>query len=116
MIPAVKSARNRGEDPGLSFYRDKTGLEIDLIREYQRYLYALEIKAGICNFSPMICNLAPVMTAEGEPGGLIQCGKATGLSVQEGGARRERKPLRLRGGGTAGGKRAAEAPQGRRES
>jgi len=36
VIVAVKSAYNRGESPRLSIYRDKSGLYIDLIREYQR--------------------------------------------------------------------------------
>ncbi len=43
---AFKAAYNRGASPQLSFYRDKSGLEIDLIREYQRRPFAMEIKAG----------------------------------------------------------------------
>ena len=46
VIEAVKAAYNRGAPPQLSFYRDKSGLEIDLIREYQRRPLAIEIKAG----------------------------------------------------------------------
>ncbi|MFO7730967.1 MAG: ATP-binding protein [Spirochaetia bacterium] len=46
VMEAVKAACNRGLAPQLSFYRDKSGLEVDLIREYQRRPYALEIKAG----------------------------------------------------------------------
>ncbi|MFW5995431.1 MAG: ATP-binding protein [Spirochaetia bacterium] len=46
VVEAVKAAYNRGASPQLSFYRDKTGLEIDLIREYQRRPFAVEIKAG----------------------------------------------------------------------
>jgi uncharacterized protein len=46
VIEAVKAAYNRGVPPQLSFYRDKSGLEIDLIREFQRRPLAIEIKAG----------------------------------------------------------------------
>lgn len=46
VIEAVKAAYNRGAPPQLSFYRDKSGLEIDLIREYQRRPFVMEIKAG----------------------------------------------------------------------
>ncbi len=46
VIEAVKAAYNRGAPPQLSFYRDKSGFEIDLIREYQRRPLAIEIKAG----------------------------------------------------------------------
>ncbi|NBC29011.1 MAG: hypothetical protein GVY29_03355 [Spirochaetes bacterium] len=35
-MKALKAAYNRSEEPRLSFYRDKSGLEVDLIREYQR--------------------------------------------------------------------------------
>ena len=47
VIEAVKAAYNRGVPPQLSFYRDKSGFEIDLIREYQRRPFAMEIKAGL---------------------------------------------------------------------
>ena len=57
VIEAVKSAYNRGESPRLSFYRDKSGLEIDLIREYQRRPYAVEIKAGTTFVLDMIRSL-----------------------------------------------------------
>ncbi|TVR65366.1 MAG: ATP-binding protein, partial [Spirochaetaceae bacterium] len=46
IIEAAKAAFNRGAPPQLSFYREKSGLEIDLIREYQRRPFAIEIKAG----------------------------------------------------------------------
>ena len=45
VVEAVKAAYNRGVEPLLSFYRDKSALEIDLIREYQRRPFAMEIKA-----------------------------------------------------------------------
>ncbi len=53
VIEAVKAAYNRGLPPQLLFYRDKTGLEIDLIREYQRRPFAMEIKAGSTYTSDM---------------------------------------------------------------
>jgi len=46
IVEAFKSAYNRGIPPHFSFYRDKSGLEVDLIREYQRQPFAMEIKAG----------------------------------------------------------------------
>ena len=46
VIEAVKAAYNRGLPPQLSFYRDKSGFEIDLIRECQRRPFAMEIKAS----------------------------------------------------------------------
>ncbi len=46
VVEAAKAAHNRGMAPQLSFYRDKSGLEIDLIREYRRRPLAMEIKAG----------------------------------------------------------------------
>jgi uncharacterized protein len=41
VMEALKFAYNRGDSPNLSFYRDKSGLEIDLIREYQRRPYPI---------------------------------------------------------------------------
>ena len=57
VIEAVKAAYNRGAAPQLSFYRDKSGLEIDLIREYQRKPFAMEIKAGSTYLRDMISPL-----------------------------------------------------------
>ena len=50
---AAKAAYNRGVSPQLAFYRDKCGFEIDLIREYQRRPFAMEIKAGSTYVSGM---------------------------------------------------------------
>lgn len=44
LMEAVKAAYNRGTPPQLSFYRDKSSFEIDLIREYQRRPFAIEVK------------------------------------------------------------------------
>jgi hypothetical protein len=46
VIEVLKAAYNRGISPRISFYRDKSGLEIDLIREYNRRPFGMEIKAG----------------------------------------------------------------------
>ena len=46
IIEAYKGAYNRCLEPRFSFYRDKTGSEIDLIREVQRKPFTIEIKAG----------------------------------------------------------------------
>jgi predicted AAA+ superfamily ATPase len=54
VLEAVKAAYNRGASPQLSFYRDKSGLEIDLIREYQRRPLAMEIKAGATYVPDMV--------------------------------------------------------------
>jgi hypothetical protein len=42
----MKAAFNRGREPRLSFYRDKSGLEVDLIREVRRRPFAVEVKAA----------------------------------------------------------------------
>ena len=42
----LKNAFNKGEKPKLSFYRDKTGREIDLIAETVNGLNLFEIKAS----------------------------------------------------------------------
>ena len=46
IVEALKGAYNQGLDPRLSFYRDGTGLEVDLICEFQRRPFAVEIQAG----------------------------------------------------------------------
>jgi predicted AAA+ superfamily ATPase len=46
VVEMHKAAYNRGHDPRLSFYRDSSGLEVDLIHEAQRRPYAFEIKAA----------------------------------------------------------------------
>lgn len=57
VMEAVKAAYNRGVSPQLSFYRDKSGFEIDLIREYQRRPLAVEIKAGTTFIPDMLNSL-----------------------------------------------------------
>lgn len=57
VIEAMKAAYNRGAPLRLSFYRDKTGFEIDLIREYQRRPFAMEIKAARTYVSDMTRSL-----------------------------------------------------------
>ena len=42
----VKMAYNKGEDPNLSFWRDSTGNEVDLLLTEGGKQYAYEIKSG----------------------------------------------------------------------
>ena len=42
----VKESLNRGEEPNLSFWRDKTGNEVDLIQSVESRQNAFEIKSG----------------------------------------------------------------------
>jgi len=46
VIEALKFRFNAGKKSNLSFYRDSTGNEVDLILEYGRGLFPVEIKAG----------------------------------------------------------------------
>ncbi len=47
----VKGAYNDGEDPNLTFWRDSTGNEVDLLQNVDGMQYAYEIKSG-ATFSP----------------------------------------------------------------
>jgi hypothetical protein len=69
VIEALKAAYNRGTPPQLSFYRDKTGLEIDLIREYQRRPFVMEIKAGSTYTPEMTEPLKRFRSLQGNPAG-----------------------------------------------
>ena len=42
----VKETYNKGEDTNLSFWRDSTGNEVDLLRTIEGKQYAYEIKSG----------------------------------------------------------------------
>mgnify|MGYP005955468437 FL=1 len=42
----IKKAYNKGEEPNLSFWRDSTGNEVDLLRTIEGNQYAYEIKSG----------------------------------------------------------------------
>ena len=42
----IKDALNKGEEPELTFWRDKTGNEVDLLRKVGDKQYAYEIKSG----------------------------------------------------------------------
>lgn len=57
IIETCKAAYNRGLEPRLSFYRDASGFEVDLIREHQRKPFAMEIKAGMTFSSEMTKSL-----------------------------------------------------------
>ena len=69
VIEAVKAAYNRGAPPQLSFYRDKSGFEIDLIREYQRRPFAMEIKAGSTYVPDMTGPLRHFRSLQEDPAG-----------------------------------------------
>ena len=47
----IKSSYNRGEEPSLTFWRDSTGNEVDLLQYVNGKQYAYEIKSG-ATFSP----------------------------------------------------------------
>ena len=47
----IKSSYNRGEEPSLTFWRDSTGNEVDLLQYVNGRPYAYEIKSG-ATFSP----------------------------------------------------------------
>lgn len=47
----IKTAYNRGEEPNLTFWRDSTGNEVDLLQYINGKQYAYEIKSG-ATFSP----------------------------------------------------------------
>lgn len=69
VVEALKAAYNRGKPPQLSFYRDKSGLEVDLIREEQRRPLALEIKAGTTFISEMLSALRRFRALHGDLAG-----------------------------------------------
>jgi len=69
VMEAVKAAYNRGAPPQLLFYRDKSGLEVDLIREYWRKPFAMEIKAGTTFVSDMIKPLQRYRSLHGDLAG-----------------------------------------------
>ncbi len=42
----IKVSYNKGEEPSLTFWRDSTGNEVDLLRTIEGKQYAYEIKSG----------------------------------------------------------------------
>ncbi len=56
----LKAAYNRGESPGLSFYRTRDGLEVDLIAETPQGLHAIELKSGATVASDFFDAFAPL--------------------------------------------------------
>jgi uncharacterized protein len=71
VVEALKAAYNRGATPRLSFYRDKTGLEVDLIHEVQRRPVAIEIKAGATWSPQMSRSLAALARILTDTAGLV---------------------------------------------
>lgn len=57
VVEAIKAAYNRGLEPRLSFYRDRSGLEVDLVREIQRRPFAVEVKAAATFVPDMLRSL-----------------------------------------------------------
>jgi len=55
---ALKARLNKGEEPGLYFFRDNNGLEADLVSENAAGLTPIEIKASR-TFSPDFCKAFP---------------------------------------------------------
>ncbi len=82
VLEALKAAYNRAKPPQLSFYRDRSGMEIDLIREYQRRPFAVEIKAGTTFTFDMMRSLKRFGEFQGElcGAGLIYGGDEEHLS------------------------------------
>jgi predicted AAA+ superfamily ATPase len=67
VVEAFKAAYNRGLEPRLRFYRDKSGLEVDLIREFQRRPFAIEIKAAATFSTEMLTHLERFRHLYGDP-------------------------------------------------
>jgi predicted AAA+ superfamily ATPase len=74
---ALKAGLNRGEEPGLYFFRDNNGLEADLVIESAAGLTPVEIKASR-TFSPDFCKAFPRLQKIDEafrPGLVIYAGE-----------------------------------------
>ena len=56
----LKDRYNKGEDPRLYFYRDKSGLEVDVVADEGGYLHLYEIKAGATLRSNYLDNMKKV--------------------------------------------------------
>lgn len=73
----VKHYANRGMDPFISFWRDHTGHEIDLILEQDKTLFPIEIKSGYSLPSDALKNLAYWTALKGnrnKESAVIYCG------------------------------------------
>lgn len=51
VVEALKTIYNRAEDANIYFYRDNNGLKADMLIDFYRYPYPVEIKASQ-TFSP----------------------------------------------------------------
>lgn len=56
----IKRDYNQGNDPGLFFYREKSGLEVDALTEYKGVLNMYEIKSGETLHADYLKNLKDV--------------------------------------------------------
>ncbi len=66
----IKAAYNKGEEPNLTFWRDSTGNEVDLLQYIDGEQYAYEIKSG-ATFSPEFFK------------GISKWGKLSGIGKQQ---------------------------------
>jgi predicted AAA+ superfamily ATPase len=66
VVEAVKGFYNKGLNPRLYFYRDSSGLEVDLLAETGNGLVAAEIKAGATVVSDYFKNLRKLNTLFGK--------------------------------------------------
>ena len=57
VVEALKARSNRGKDANLYFFRDSNGMEIDLLQEFGRKLYPMEIKAARTYNSSFAANI-----------------------------------------------------------
>lgn len=69
VVEALKGARHRGLDPRIHYYRDKSGFEIDLVREVHRRPFIVEVKAGRTFDPEMIASLRRFRDAHGDVAG-----------------------------------------------
>lgn len=69
---AYKYFFNRGELPGLYFWRDNKGLEVDLLFEQGNLLHPLEIKSGATILSSMFKNIKKWKELSGDSCGALR--------------------------------------------
>lgn len=63
----IKKSYNKGEAPNLTFWRDSTGNEVDLLRTIEGKQYAYEIKSGATYSSDFFKNISKWAKLSGAP-------------------------------------------------
>lgn len=63
----IKEAYNKGEEPNLTFWRDSTGNEVDLLRTVDGKQYAYEIKSGATYSSDFFKGISKWAKLSGSP-------------------------------------------------